>query len=45
MNTNTIKNTFTDIRNFIVFAFEMAIDVNKFLREENANETLCLELS
>ena len=44
MTTQHIKDFFNDIFNTARFAVLMAWDVNRFLKEEKANESLCLEL-
>jgi hypothetical protein len=41
---SNFKVFFTDCCNSVVFAFSMARDVSKYLREEKKNERLCLTL-
>ena len=39
-----MKVLFNDMVNVVTFAFKMACDVNRYLKEERDRETLCLEL-
>jgi hypothetical protein len=39
-----MKVFFNDMVSVVTFAFQMARDVNKYLKEERAREMLCLEL-
>ncbi len=41
---NDMKVFFNDMVNVVTFAFQLACDVNRILKEERGRETLCLEL-